>query len=244
MRRTIQRLASVKPVRYLEPGTPTGLTGLRTHASPRATLLYLYSTTLEQLKAVPEHSVYRQSVEALTKHRMAIVEAAVPPGHAEWLARAQKIIAEDPARFEASAAKGRVDGGSITRVERDGASFLVRHMPRVRDVRDQEWDGEINEGPELEGSRTEEERTEQAVIFTRKPHDSPSAQTAWEPEPQLTADQIEEVENKIGAGLIEEVVQVAEGELKLVTTMTQAKVWESLDEQPAEGQWVYFERKA
>ncbi|KAL8408973.1 hypothetical protein RB594_007428 [Gaeumannomyces avenae] len=244
MRRTIQRLASVKPVRYLEPGTPTGLTGLRTHASPRATLLYLYSTTLEQLKAVPEHSVYRQSVEALTKHRMAIVEAAVPPGHAEWLARAQKIIAEDPARFEASAAKGRVDGGSVTRVERGGASFLVRHMPRVRDVRDQEWDGEINEGPELEGSRTEEERAEQAVIFTRKPHDSPSAQAAWEPEPQLTADQIEEVENKIGAGLIEEVVQVAEGELKLVTTMTQAKVWESLDEQPAEGQWVYFERKA
>ncbi|KLU81197.1 hypothetical protein MAPG_00291 [Magnaporthiopsis poae ATCC 64411] len=243
MRRTIQRLASVKPARYLEPGIPTGLTGLRTHGSPRATLLYLYSSTLEQLKAVPEHSVYRQSVEALTKHRMAIVEAAVPPGHAEWLARAQKIVAEDPARFEASAAKGRVDGGSMTRVERNGASYLVRRMPRERDVREQEWDGEINEGPELEGSRTEEERAEQAVIFTRKPHDSPAAQTTWEPEPQLTADQIEEIENKIGAGLIEEVVQVAEGELKLVTTMAQAKVWESLDEQPAEGQWVYFQRK-
>lgn len=35
---------------------------------------------------------------------------------------------------------------------------------------------------------------------------------------------IEELENKIGAGLIEEVVQVAEGELKLVDTMIQSKV--------------------
>jgi hypothetical protein len=35
---------------------------------------------------------------------------------------------------------------------------------------------------------------------------------------------IEEIETKIGAGLIEEVIQVAEGELKLVDTMLQAKV--------------------
>lgn len=34
---------------------------------------------------------------------------------------------------------------------------------------------------------------------------------------------IEELENKIGAGLIEEVIQVAEGELKLVDTMVQSK---------------------
>lgn len=35
---------------------------------------------------------------------------------------------------------------------------------------------------------------------------------------------ISELEHKIGAGLIEEVIQVAEGELKLVDTMLQAKV--------------------
>lgn len=35
---------------------------------------------------------------------------------------------------------------------------------------------------------------------------------------------IQEIESKIGAGLIEEVIQVAEGELKLVDTMLQAKV--------------------
>ena len=32
------------------------------------------------------------------------------------------------------------------------------------------------------------------------------------------------MENQIGAGLIEEVIQVAEGELKLVDVMTESKV--------------------
>jgi NADH dehydrogenase (ubiquinone) 1 alpha subcomplex subunit 5 len=65
--------------RYLEAGRPTGLTGLLTHPAPRAALLSIYGTTLDKLKAIPETSVYRQSVEALTKHRMAIVEGMVPP---------------------------------------------------------------------------------------------------------------------------------------------------------------------
>ena len=35
---------------------------------------------------------------------------------------------------------------------------------------------------------------------------------------------IEEIENKIGAGLIEEVIQVAEGELKLVDVLLRSEV--------------------
>jgi NADH dehydrogenase (ubiquinone) 1 alpha subcomplex subunit 5 len=35
---------------------------------------------------------------------------------------------------------------------------------------------------------------------------------------------IEEIENKIGAGLIEEVLQVAEGELILVSEMAESRV--------------------
>lgn len=35
---------------------------------------------------------------------------------------------------------------------------------------------------------------------------------------------ISELEHKIGAGLIEEVIQVAEGELRLIDTMEKAKV--------------------
>jgi NADH dehydrogenase (ubiquinone) 1 alpha subcomplex subunit 5 len=54
---------------------PTGITGLRHHPQPRNQLLGVYAATLESLKDIPEHSVYRQSVEALTKQRMKIVES-------------------------------------------------------------------------------------------------------------------------------------------------------------------------
>lgn len=64
--------------RFLEPGTPTGLTGLFTHATPRSTLLSLYDKTLVNLRSLPDTSVYRQSVEALTRHRLALVSATAP----------------------------------------------------------------------------------------------------------------------------------------------------------------------
>jgi len=89
MRGTFRLLAAVKPARYLEAGVPTGLTGVYTHSSPRPTLMFLYSSILEKLSAVPESSVYRQSVEALTKHRMGLIEATKPPGYEEWLAKAK-----------------------------------------------------------------------------------------------------------------------------------------------------------
>jgi len=54
---------------------PTGITGLRHHPQPRNQLLGTYLATLDSLKEIPEHSVYRQSVEALTKERMKIVES-------------------------------------------------------------------------------------------------------------------------------------------------------------------------
>jgi len=54
---------------------PTGITGVRHHAQPRQQLIGVYNATLESLKAIPEHAVYRQSVEALTKDRLKIVES-------------------------------------------------------------------------------------------------------------------------------------------------------------------------
>jgi NADH dehydrogenase (ubiquinone) 1 alpha subcomplex subunit 5 len=42
--------------------------------------------------------------------------------------------------------------------------------------------------------------------------------------------------------LIEEVVQVAEGEQKLAAVMLESRVWEELEERSPEGQWTYFER--
>lgn len=53
-------------------------------------------------------------------------------------------------------------------------------------------------------------------------------------------DRINDIETKINGGLIEEVIQVARGELDLVRTMKEHQVWEPLVEKPGEGQWVYF----
>lgn len=114
-------------------GYPTGLAGLYQHPNPRPALISLYNHTLSYLgNNFPEHSVYRQSVEAMTKNRLKIVE-----------------------------------------------------------------DNEINEV----------------------------------------------IENKIGGGLIEEIVVQASEELHLARELSKLKVWEELEEKPLEDQWTYFGRK-
>ncbi|KAG7664883.1 uncharacterized protein J8A68_001576 [[Candida] subhashii] len=56
-------------------GYPTGLTGLYQHPNPRPVLIELYNQTLDFVgKNFPKESVYRQSVEALTKNRLKAVE--------------------------------------------------------------------------------------------------------------------------------------------------------------------------
>lgn len=157
MRRSLRHLASVKPSasgggrsvpRYLEPGWSTGLTGLPTHPTPRATLLYLYASTLERLaKSVPETSLYRQSVEALTKQRMAVVEAAVPPGHDAWLAKTAEQLAavegQDEFRLAPPpGASGYDDGLKAVRLSPGGRRFVLAAAPDSTDERKQEWDGE------------------------------------------------------------------------------------------------------
>jgi NADH dehydrogenase (ubiquinone) 1 alpha subcomplex subunit 5 len=187
MRRTLRLLAGVKPVRYLEAGNPTGITGLFTHPSPRSTLLFLYSSTLDKIKAIPEHSLYRQSVEAVTKHRLELVESVTPPGYEEWATKARERISKHPEQFRIFA-DGALDGSRATRIERDGKQFVIRDLPRIKDERYQEWDGEKNEGPELEGSRSGDERKEQEMIAKRAPLEE-SEKVHWDPEPQLTIDQ-------------------------------------------------------
>jgi len=120
MRRSVPRLA-----RYLEAGSPTGLTGLRTHPTPRYVLLNTYRATLEKLQRLPESSLYRQSVEAVTKNRLALAEKIVPPGFDTWQAKVNEIKAEKP----------------------DAKIVFPEPEP---DVRTQEWDGGANEASSLE----------------------------------------------------------------------------------------------
>ncbi|KAH0543450.1 hypothetical protein FGG08_002215 [Glutinoglossum americanum] len=234
MRPSTRLLAAA--TRFLEPGAPTGLTGLFTHPAPRSALIYLYSSTLDKLKALPESSVYRQSTEALTKHRLKIVESVEPVGYREWQERAKKQLAEHSASQE----NGKANGGQVVRTVQNGREFVVTKLEPEYDETEVEWDGEKG-SPVLEGTRTSAERSNQAQLGRTTPVEEKTVQ--WEPEPQLDAEQTAEIENKIGAGLIEEVIQVAEGELKLVDAMTQSKVWEELEEKPSPGQWTYFERK-
>jgi NADH dehydrogenase (ubiquinone) 1 alpha subcomplex subunit 5 len=188
MRRTFRQLAAVKPARYLEPGTPTGLTGLTTHPAPRSTLLYLYSSTLDKLKEIPESSLYRQSTEALTKHRMSIVSAVEPEGYKEWSEKAKNIIAEHPEVFTTPEGGVDHDGGRHLKVLRDGKVFVRSKVDKVVDDTTEEWDGEENLGPELEGTRTTEERKGQSVLGMERPGDDTKTIT-WDDEPALTAEQ-------------------------------------------------------
>ena len=54
----------------------TGITGLHVHPNPLPELAKTYQSTLSALSALPSSSVYRQGVEALTQHKLSIVEKA------------------------------------------------------------------------------------------------------------------------------------------------------------------------
>ncbi|PLN79727.1 ETC complex I subunit conserved region-domain-containing protein [Aspergillus taichungensis] len=235
MRSTLRLLANVKQARYLEPFAPTGLTGLQTHPSPRPTLIFLYTSTLQKLKSFPESSVYRQSTEALTNHRLQIVESTKPPGFDAWLERARKAVAAEPERF-----------ASLRRA--DGTYAAHQRDDQTDDPRGEEWDGEsmepTTEGPHRTAAQEAQwaKSIDEATKTEKDSWDFHTEEMKWENEPALLADQVAEIEKQIGAGLIEEVIQVAERENKLVDEMYNSKVWEELAEKPNPGQWSYFER--
>ena len=149
---TRRLFASVKSTasKYLEPNTPTGLTGLSTHPHPRPALIYTYKQTLQRLAQLPASSVYRQSTEALTKHRLAVIEAAKPEGYDEWLARVKKQIDDNPAAY----ARFRTeDGGFRGVVDRAVAEGTA-------------WDGEFKRGVyQAEGPNRMEDAEKKARLW-------------------------------------------------------------------------------
>ena len=181
MRAAVRLLASVKPGRFLEAGNPTGLTGLFTHPSPRSTLIALYSETLDKLETFPEHSVYRQSAEAITRHRMKIIESVKPEGYEAWSERARKRIEAHPELFTAQ--KDSNVGMSV----HDGRIAMNTDTSAENDDREIEWDGERMVAT-AEGVRTEDEKAYQALLGRDKPELGMNDKVAtWEPEPPLEA---------------------------------------------------------
>jgi NADH dehydrogenase (ubiquinone) 1 alpha subcomplex subunit 5 len=182
MRIASRLLANVKPARFLEAGNPTGLTGLFTHAAPRSTLLYLYSVTLDKLRAIPDHSVYRQAVERIVQHRMGIVESIKPAGYDDWAERATKMVQEHPEIFNSNTP------GPHGLSHHGGHSFVTTQQKAEEDERLEEWDGEEVTAGTLEGPRTAEERASQQFI-AQKDYLIDQTAVRWEPEPQLEASQ-------------------------------------------------------
>ena len=133
MRATSRLLAAVKSAsKYLEAHTPTGLTGLTTHPSPRPALVWTYRQTLKKLGQLPKSSVYRQSTEALTKHRLEIVESTKPEGYEQWLERVRKQIEASPKAY----------GHLLTA---DGS--LASEKPQFEEI--DNWDGQITRADAL-----------------------------------------------------------------------------------------------
>ena len=180
MKSTLRLLASVKPGtgRFLEAGNPTGLTGLFTHPSPRPTLLFVYSLTLDRLKQFPESSVYRQSCEALTKHRMRIIDDVKPAGWEEWKDRALEKIKNNPEMLKPNRSR-HVYGQA-------GGRLFVETAPEHY-MDDAEWDGEKGMDT-LEGTRTPEEVYLNYRALNEKKPDLGDP-LHWEPEPPLDSAQ-------------------------------------------------------
>ena len=171
MRATLRLFAAVKPGRYLEAGNPTGLTGLFNHPSPRSTLLFIYSSTLDKLKAFPEHSVYRQSTEALTKHRMKIIESTKPKGYDEWAKRAAEKVEKYPEAFK--------PGGNFKYQSAGGQSFIST----------EEHEYEDEEFVSSEGPRDREEKAAEMALLKKGRRKDYTDIVKWEPEPPLEAAQ-------------------------------------------------------
>jgi NADH dehydrogenase (ubiquinone) 1 alpha subcomplex subunit 5 len=220
--------------RTLVPNSPTGLTGLRTHPSPRSTLIYLYSNILHKVEQMPEHSVYRQATTALTKQRLAIVEAVKPPGYDAWSGRMTHELQELIEKMTEEERKELL--------QYDGKTFVKATMwKRPRDDREVEWDGEVMWSA-IEGPRNEATAEKDMLAIDKKAELQKDISPSVEEEPLLSVEQIEKLEQEIGAGLIEEVIAVAENESICAAMILKEKAWEDLIEKAPEGQWSYFER--
>lgn len=178
MRSATRLLAAVKPGRVLEPGTPTGLTGLATHPAPRSALIYLYSSTLSKLQQIPETSVYRQATEALTKKRLAIIEATKPPGFDAWEGRMEHAV------------NNLGDHVGPKTLNYEGRQFILAKMwkKEAKSAAAHEWDGMKPPKP-MDGPKTQDELDmvleREAKLTASDAIERPSL----EPEPFLTVEQ-------------------------------------------------------
>ena len=141
---------------------------------------------------------------------MRIVEDVKPSGLQEWQERVSKLVDEHPEAFKRVPAMG-------------GEGFnVVYHEPPPTDyfkTEDDRVNAEYKSRPQPEGPRFLEEVGDRGEALARDKVGEEQRALRIEAEPPLTVEQVGEVEGKIGAGLIEEVIAVARGEMGLVERM-------------------------
>jgi len=236
--------ASIAPT-FIAPFSPTGLAGLHAHPTPRPALIAVYNTTLLLLSTLPSHFLYRQSATNLTKHRLSLVNSVLPLGYSTYQSTVLGPLLPDLQMLAKSA------GWPETKLQAALAAAQVQ--ARFREITAGVPD--TPEGVDLEALHHVEieiKKYETAMAEAVDPAaldigNSPSSEKIEIPmiasEPPLSAEQVAELEGKLEAGLIEEVINQAVAEMHLVKKMREEKPWEQLIEEPVKGQWEYFERK-
>lgn len=207
--------------KYLTPYAPTGLTGIYTHPYPRPQLLYIYTSTLDKLSRLPRDSVYRQSTEALTRHRLAIIETETPAGFDAWQQHIERDVFPNLTSGQMKVA------GDIKHLSVGGKPYLFqRYEKQEQDDRVEEYDGEVNLGELGEGIRSASQRTKQVKAWERGIMQAEAGKGEQiMNEPGLTREQIGRLEEKLESGLIEEVIMVAQKEHDLVDIMLENKMY-------------------
>ena len=237
---------------YIHPFTPTGITGILSHPCPRPTLISIYSTTLTLLQSLPLTSLYRISTTNITAHRLSLVSSTLPPDfqtyhtthikpHLPTLLSSAKKAGWPEQKLTAAIAAAQV---------RAQFKSLLDAVPETGEGIDLDSLNYLNTVFKAQESALADAVDPAAVPVVATDlgqHQQPQQVGTVEipdvpPEPQLTAQQIVELEEKLEAGLIEEVITQGLDEMKLVKAMMEYKPWEPLVEEPVEGQWVYFER--
>ncbi|KAG0131102.1 ETC complex I subunit conserved region-domain-containing protein [Tuber indicum] len=229
---TLRLFAQVGTQR-LAPFSTTGIAGILTHPNPRPALIAVYNHTISLLSRLPQHSVYRQSTENLTKHRLAIVESVKPEG---WEGYQATLKSER----EANGIRGTKDTEFELKVVGKQFSVMANRVTTDSPVIQAFLDKEVGRWGLDPAADTSAAYVGDDVPVEQK--GSSSEVPLLPEEPPLHAEQVAELEEKIGAGLIEEVLEQGWNELNLIKEMEEAKVWEPLEVQPEEGQWVGFER--
>jgi NADH dehydrogenase (ubiquinone) 1 alpha subcomplex subunit 5 len=227
----------------LPPFSPTGITGVLTHPHPRPTLIALYNQTLFVLSQLPAHSVYRQSAENLTKHRLAAVKVVKPDGFESFqtLLQERGLSANDPEIHDVARYMRNVLRQPMQSNHQGYIDFAQQELRNWEEFGASEGGDEGAEASSVDALMAAEIET---VGIDDSEHGDSVEEDPSVPllEPQLTVAQIEEIEEAIGEGLIEEVIEEGWGEYRCAKEMGKTKVWESLEVVPEPGQWVGFER--